>query len=87
MPLGVTVTLGIFISGATWYIGQHLQRVETALSELTRDRWTLTDQIDYANQMAYHNRAVSKSDGTVGLLVPDPRDIRVRTIQTQQKDR
>lgn len=84
IPLGATLAIVGAITTATWVLSGRLHQVETALRDAGRDRWTLTDQRDYANQMAAHNQAVARSDGKTGLLIPDPVEIRERTLKTQR---
>lgn len=84
LPLGMVAAVIVSIAIATWRISGQLHAMESAVRDAARDRWTLTDQNDFANQLAVLNGAVTRTDGKAGILIPDPRGIRVRTLESQR---
>lgn len=87
IPLGAAGVIVVFIVGATWKISDELHKMQETVREVTSYRWTVIDQRDYADQMRQLNSTVQRTDGKSGLLVPDPVEIRRRTIQTQANNR
>lgn len=83
IPLGAAGVIVAFIVGATWKISDELHKIQETVRDVSSYRWTMLDQRDYVEQMRQLNAAVSRSDGKSGLLIPDPMEIRRRTVQSQ----
>jgi hypothetical protein len=89
LTLGGAVAVAGSLLYAGWFANGLLRDIKDELGALRRDmravssdRWTGRDMRDYSAELKDLNTAVSRTDGKVGLLVPDVRHI-IRANQSE----